>query len=281
MEIKKIVTCSDCGERREHNGRGLCGRCYTRHGRAGTLDRYSSPRRPRRSALAVASRRFVTCVDCQTVGAAAGRGLCKSCYTKHRRGGTLELFPVAVKAATRPRRVGECADCATTAELAGRGLCSVCYVKHRYYGTLENFARSKLPVQERVAQFIAKYGLDQCWPSPRKPDKDGYGGHQLFYQTVVGPVPEGLELDHLCRNRICVNPKHLEPVTREVNELRGNTWRAQSQTRTHCPHEHEYTPENTKVTKTGRACKRCQSIRSTAYKKARRAGVPYKDPFAA
>jgi hypothetical protein len=225
-------------------------------------------------------KRIIECVACKQPGTPAGRRLCKGCYTAHRREGTLDQFPTRLKAASRPRRYGDCEDCGTYDEMLARGLCSVCYVKHRYRGTLENFARRKLPVQERVAQFIAQYGRDQCWPSPRKPDKDGYGGHQLFYRTVVGPVPEGLELDHLCRNRICVNPRHLEPVTHEVNELRGNTWRAQSRTRTHCPQEHEYTPENTLTTKTGRACKRCADTRSAAYKRARRRGLPYVDPFA-
>ena len=78
---------------------------------------------------------------------------------------------------------------------------------------------------------------------------DGYGhfresktrmtrAHQFAYTRCIGPVPSGLELDHLCRNRACVNPAHLEPVPKRINILRGMGRGAQEARRTHCPNGH-------------------------------------------
>lgn len=74
---------------------------------------------------------------------------------------------------------------------------------------------------------------DGCWQWVAGVASNGYGtwslhgrtnsAHRLLYTLLVGPVPAGLDLDHLCRNRLCVNPSHLEPVTRQVNLLRGDT----------------------------------------------------------
>jgi hypothetical protein len=75
--------------------------------------------------------------------------------------------------------------------------------------------------------------------------------HRWSYELHAGPVAEGLELDHLCRNKACVNPDHLEPVTHEVNnERRVFT------PRTHCPGGHEFTPENTSRRRECRTCHR-------------------------
>jgi hypothetical protein len=90
------------------------------------------------------------------------------------------------------------------------------------------------------------------------------GAHRAAWELFRGPIPEGLTIDHLCRNTICVNPDHLEPVTQKVNNQRYAV------TITHCPQGHEYTPENTAHYGRGRQCRTCLSERA----KARRREAP-------
>jgi HNH endonuclease len=82
--------------------------------------------------------------------------------------------------------------------------------------------------------------------------------YQVMYALFVGPVPDGLELDHLCRVRRCAAPDHLEPVTHRANLLRGNTLNARHSAATHCPQNHEYDLLNTYFTAEGwRSCRAC------------------------
>lgn len=79
------------------------------------------------------------------------------------------------------------------------------------------------------------------------------GAHRFAYEMCVGPIPDGLQIDHLCRVPACVNPDHLEPVTPQENVVRSARFRV-----THCPRGHEYTEANTYYEKaTKRRCRAC------------------------
>lgn len=100
--------------------------------------------------------------------------------------------------------------------------------------------------------------------------------HRWSYQEFVGPIPEGLELDHLCRVRHCVNPEHLEPVTRAENLARSPIyWGNVKAAKTHCPKGHPYDDENT-YSPPGREgahrlCRTCRRERNREAQKRRRA----------
>lgn len=82
--------------------------------------------------------------------------------------------------------------------------------------------------------------------------------HRLAYELAFGPIPEGLVIDHLCRNTACIEPTHLEAVTQRENVLRGISLSAQRARQTHCKNGHEFTDANTWLSPRGqRACRRC------------------------
>ena len=124
------------------------------------------------------------------------------------------------------------------------------------------------------------------WPGARANGygRVGFGGkcavvHRLVYVHFVGPVPDGLELDHLCRNRCCANFEHLEAVTGRMNKLRGVSPSAQCARKTHCSRGHEFSPENTRVTPLGkRSCRKCHVIHNTANRKRKWKPPPPRQP---
>lgn len=137
-----------------------------------------------------------------------------------------------------------------------------------------------------------------CWLWTGSLNRAGYGRtthggegrrynstHGLMYRLLIGQVPDGLELDHLCRVRHCCNPAHLEPVTHRENMLRGKTFGAANAAKTHCRKGHPYAGKNLGISRGQRWCRQCNSdykkslspeqkakdrARSRAYKAARR-----------
>ena len=115
----------------------------------------------------------------------------------------------------------------------------------------------------------------ECWLWTAYRRSDGYGqfrigvrvvrAHRYAYELLVGPIPEGLILDHLCRVRNCVNPAHLEPVTQGENVRRGLAGGPAAglrmRAKTHCLQGHPYDEENTRWYKGWRYCRTCQHLR--------------------
>ncbi len=122
-------------------------------------------------------------------------------------------------------------------------------------------------------RFWAKVNkTDTCWLWTACLFHNGYGqfnasgatayAHRFAYEACVGPIPDSLELDHLCRVRCCVNPAHLEPVTSRENTLRGDTIPAANAAKTHCSWGHKFAGENVFISQGSRRCRECHNRRN-------------------
>lgn len=110
-------------------------------------------------------------------------------------------------------------------------------------------------------------GPESCWEWQAARNWRGYGrfavkrveigAHRVAYMMDVGPIPDGLHLDHLCRNTSCVNPAHLEAVSPRENYMRGEGVGALNAAKTECLRGHEFTPENTRFYAGKRHCRTC------------------------
>lgn len=155
--------------------------------------------------------------------------------------------------------------------LIARGWCEMHYHRWARHGSTDN------PRPIIQACFWAK--VDRGGPVPaHRPElgacwlwtgaqKNGYGrftirrrpvyAHRFAYELLVGPIPQGLELDHLCRVTTCINPSHLEPVTHRKNVLRGISPAARHATMTHCSQGHPFDTGNTGWHHGARRCLAC------------------------
>ena len=163
------------------------------------------------------------------------------------------------------------------------GLMKLAPATHERPGTVADHEWSVIRVPKTrppVERFLAKFEIAEsgCWIWTAGRNSDGYGtfndgvrrgvgAHRFAYLHYVGPIPEGLELDHLCRVRSCVNPDHLEAVTHAENIRRGESPSALCALRRHCVNGHEFSPENTYTSKRGgRECRICKRDYMRAYK---------------
>lgn len=134
-------------------------------------------------------------------------------------------------------------------------------------------------IQTYFERFMAKVIIleNGCWLWTGTKSGKGYGkmrlsvnqrrqmvlAHRFSYEHFISKIEDGKVIDHLCRNRSCVNPHHLEPVTNRQNILRGIGFAAINAAKTHCPQGHEYTPENTYLWRHGgRICRTCRWLRA-------------------
>lgn len=141
-------------------------------------------------------------------------------------------------------------------------------LNEREYLWISRLKRPSKTVAERLEMYSIPEPNSGCTLFLGVLDKDGYPfivfagkrvrAHRIAYEVGVGPIPEGLTIDHLCKVRACINVAHLEPVTAVINAMRGNSVPAQRARMTACQHGHPFDEANTLVNKKGhRICRHC------------------------
>lgn len=223
-------------------------------------------------------RTSVRCMDCRTRFPPKNDGplpkWCPTCARKRR--GRIEARPSSI----------DCRDCGLPFSVNPRGTvpfrCPACraFVAAARTGAVRRKSPAERDEVIRSDRFSARFWAkvqktDTCWLWTAALDGRGYGkigavgwflqSHRVSYLLLAGPIPDDLQLDHLCRVRNCVNPDHLEPVTARTNVLRGESPMAYEARQTHCLRGHEFTPENTYVwvgQPNQRKCRKCRSDRA-------------------
>lgn len=197
------------------------------------------------------------CSEPGCTGSVRARGLCGAHYERERRAGN-----------AKPRKDRRtCLVDGCTLIVVGHGYCDLHYRRFKRNGKPESRTAA-----DRFWSMVSKDTEGSCWNWTGATRGEGYGtisiggtkamAHRFSYELHVGPIPKGLQIDHICRNRACVNPAHLEPVTQAVNVLRGVGIAAQHARRSTCIRGHSYAPPNGFITPEGhRGCRACQKIR--------------------
>jgi hypothetical protein len=160
-----------------------------------------------------------------------------------------------------------------------RNYCGLHYRRQHRYG--DPGPPPRFRVEERFWEKVNKHGPlwngTPCWVWIGSRRRRGYGqvtiggkrmgAHRVAYEFLRGSIPDGLTIDHLCRNPPCVNPGHTEPVTNRINTLRGDTVTSRNASKTFCPHGHPYNLLNTRIGPDGsRLCRPCQASWQRRYR---------------
>lgn len=177
-----------------------------------------------------------------------------------------------VPAMTAPPSTCSVTGCEEPVKVKKRGLCTRHYARWQRHGTPVDEALVR-PLTDSAESRFRRYivhDVSGCWVwtggrnSRRKPESQQYGvyrrrlAHRWSYEHFVGLIPPNTEIDHLCRRTLCVNPAHLEPVSHQVNIVRGESPAANHARKTHCAKGHPYD----RLTSGKRVCRECSRKRS-------------------
>jgi hypothetical protein len=151
---------------------------------------------------------------------------------------------------------------------------SACFASRKPWVRVPPSPRYNVPMSEEQRFWSKVEKSESCWTWTASQTRGGYGqfykdggipilAHRWSYQSVNGPIPDGLVMDHLCRVRNCVRPDHLEATTQRINILRGNGLAAQQAEQTHCKRGHSLEDAHI-LSRNRRDCRKCRKMRNNS-----------------
>jgi len=208
------------------------------------------------------------------------RGWCGAHYAQWQRSGGMRQPTRGVPALRRSYAEGAvCAISGCGRPIKARSWCRRHYLRFNRHGDpLAGGPYMGRSAQERLWPMVVFGPRWDCWQWVGTKTQNGYGlfavkadapvrivgAHRAVYELLIGPIPENLTIDHLCRNRACVNPWHMEVVTSRENTLRGNAPAAINARKTHCKRGHPLSGGNLYARKDRRReCRACARLRRT------------------